>query len=103
MTYIPGFHLHLVEIGDQFHLQMSYTFPHSSLRTISSEAGLFTLQAEMCSTCLTTSKRLVETSPAWPSQMGPTTPDQPPWSFRLCDPQDQEDLIVFGMLRRNSP
>src|SRR5215831_105318 len=102
MTFLPGFHLHLVEIGDQLHLQMSYTYPHSSLRAMSSDNGSFTLQAETCSDCRMTSRRLVGTSPVWPLPMGLTEAGLQPLSFRLCDPSAVELLEISGLLKRNS-
>src|SRR6516165_715232 len=103
MTYQPGYHWHLVEIGGQLHLQISFTFPHSSLQTISSDNGSFTVQAEMNCDCPTILKRLAAISPAWPLPTGLTEMDLRPLSFRLCDPSDREVLETFGILKRSSP
>src|SRR5215831_18560622 len=102
MTFIPGFHMHLVVIGDQLHLQMSYTFPATKMVTEFSETGYVTLRAATCSACLATSKRIVDSSPAFPLPTDLIIADQLRSSFRLCDPEAVELLTRTGVLKRNS-
>src|SRR6516225_2719450 len=102
MTWLPGFHMHLVVIGDQLHLQLCYTFPATGPLTMCLETGSFTLQAEICSACLAISKLLRDASPAFPLPTDLIVADQLRSSYRLCDPEAVELLTITGVLRRNS-
>src|SRR5215471_13747416 len=103
MTWLPGFHMHLVVIGDQLHLQMSYISPASPMVIECSATGSVTLQAEICSACLVTSRRIMATLPAFPLPTDLIIAEQLRSSFRLCDPEAVDLLTATGVLKRNSP